>query len=279
MRRFLFVSLFIFLLFLKNDYLSAQPTNTILKNKTVLVFTKNGKGYIHENIPSSIAAFQKLGKDHDFEVDTTTDSGIFSDEKMKTYDAVIFSNTNNDVFDTEEQKVAFMRYIQAGGSFMGIHSAAGTERNWNWFKLLLGATFLRHPPFQSFSVQVINKTHPATKKLSTKWETNDECYYFKEINPDVTFLLFSDISNIKEEKNSKNVRPDTFGNRSPAAWCHDFDGGKAWYTALGHSKEDYSNLTYLAHIIEGLKWLVDKNKIDYTKAYATSSVINEMEVF
>ena len=259
--------------------LEAQRGNRILKNKTVLIFTKNGKGYVHENIPSSIAAFQKLGKDYGFKVDTTTDSKIFTDEKLKNYDALVFSNTNNDVFDTEEQKVAFMRYIQAGGSFMGVHSASGTERNWKWFKLLLGASFLRHPPFQSFSVHVINKEHPATKNLASTWQTTDECYYFKEINPDVTFLLFTDISSVKEAENSSNVRPDVFGNRNPAAWCHEFDGGKAWYTALGHSKEDYSNPTYLAHIIEGLKWLVDKKKIDYKKAYATSSIINEMQVF
>jgi uncharacterized protein len=279
MNRFYFISFFFFLLILNVDFLYAQQADTALRNKTVLVVTKNGKGYVHENILYSIAAFQKLGKDYNLKVDTTTDSKVFSDEKLKNYDVVIFSNTNNDVFETEKQKVAFMRYIQAGGSFMGIHSAAGTERNWKWFKLLLGATFLRHPPFQSFSVHVIQKEHSATKNLSSTWKTNDECYYFKEFNPDVAFLLFSDISSIYEEKNSKNIKPDAFGNRNPSAWCHEFDGGKAWYTALGHSKEDYSNSTYLAHIIEGLKWLVDKKKMDYTKAYSISSVINEMEVF
>jgi type 1 glutamine amidotransferase len=116
--------------------------NSQLKNKHLLIFTKNGKGYIHENIPSSIAALQKLGIENGFTTDTTTNSALFIDENLKKYDAVIFSNTNNDVFDNEEQKVALMRYILAGGGFMGIHSASGTERNWKWFKLMLGATFL-----------------------------------------------------------------------------------------------------------------------------------------
>ena len=71
-----------------------------------------------------------------------------------------------------------------------------------------------------------------------------------------------------------------FGNRYPAAWCHEFDGGKSWYTSLGHSKEDYSNPVYLAHIIEGLKWLTDKGKLDYKKARAiNSTAIDEMKVF
>ena len=122
-----------------------------------MVYTKNGKGYVHDNIAASIAAIQNLGKDFDFKVDTSRDAGIFTDDNLKKYDAVIFSNTNNDVFDNEQQKVAFMRYIEAGGGFMGIHSASGTERNWKWFKLMLGATFLRHPPYQPLTVHVLDR--------------------------------------------------------------------------------------------------------------------------
>lgn len=250
-----------------------------LKGKNVLVFTKNGKGYVHENIPASIAAIQRLGTELNFKVDTTTNSAIFTDDSLKKYDALIFSNTNNDVFDTEQQKIAFMRYIQAGGGFMGIHSASGTERNWKWFKLMLGATFLRHPPFQPFTVHVLDPKHPATKNLPATWDTKDECYFFKEFNPAIKVLLVSDISTVQEASDGKNTKPDVFGNRYPAAWCHEFDGGKAWYTALGHDKEDYSNPIYLAHLIEGLKWVTDKGKLNYKKAYATSSVVDEMKLF
>lgn len=254
-----------------------QDKEGALKNKNILLYTKNGKGYVHENIASSVAAIQKLGTDLKFKVDTTTSASIFTDDNLKKYDAVIFSNTNNDVFDTEEQKVAFMRYIQAGGSFMGIHSASGTERNWKWFKLMLGATFLRHPPIQPFTVHVLDPKHPATKNLSASWETTDECYYFKELNAKVRVLLASDITPIKES--GTNVKPDVFGNRYPASWCQEFDGGRSFYTALGHKKEDYNNPIYLSHLTEGLKWLVTKPKLDYKKAYATSSTeIDEMKL-
>lgn len=263
-----------FLLFISFSLSSSAQ----LKNKHVLVFTKNGKGYVHENIPASIAGIQKLGVDNGFRVDTTTDAALFTDDNLKKYDAIIFSNTNNDVFDTEAQKVAFMRYIQAGGGFMGIHSASGTERKWKWFKLMLGATFLRHPPFQKFTVHVLDKKHPATKNLSPQWETSDECYYFKEINPAVKVLLVSDISSIKEN-DAKNNAPDIFGNRYPCAWYHEFDGGRIFYTALGHSKDDYANPTYLAHLMDALKWVTDKPKPDYKKATANSTEIDEMKYF
>ena len=274
------LSLFLLLVAVFNLSVGAQQEKSAqLKNKHVLVFTKNGKGYVHENIPASIAALQKLGIENGFTTDTTTNATLFTDDNLKKYDAIIFSNTNNDVFDTEEQKVAFMRYIQAGGGFMGIHSASGTERKWKWFKLMLGATFLRHPPFQKFTVYVLDKKHAAVKKLVPQWETNDECYYFKEINPAIKVLLVSDIASIKDTGDGKNATPDIFGNRYPAAWCHEFDGGRIFYTALGHSKEDYANATYLAHLVEALKWLTDKPRPDYKKATASTSEIDEMKYF
>ncbi len=247
------------------------------EGKSVLVFTKNGKGYVHENIPASIAAIQKIGREAGWKIDTSSDASIFSDDQLRSYDAIVFSNTNNDVFDTPQQKIAFMRYIQAGGGFVGIHSASGTERNWKWFKLMLGASFLRHPPFQRFRVYVADKNHATTKKLPNSWETNDECYYFKEFNVSVHVLLVTDISTIEEP--GKHSRPDTFGNSYPAAWCHEFDGGRIWYTALGHSKEDYSDPLYLLHLTEGMKWVMEKARPDYSRSRATSLEIHEMELF
>jgi type 1 glutamine amidotransferase len=260
--------------------LNAQPSEKdALKNKHILLFTRNGKGYVHENIPFSIAAIQKLGKDNSFIVDTTPDPAYFNDDALKIYDAIIFSNTNNEVFDTEQQKVSFMRYVQAGGGFMGIHSASGTERNWKWFKLMLGATFMRHPPFQPLTIHVLDHKHEAVRNLPITWETKDECYLFKEFNPNINVLLVTDLSKVKETDSSNNIIPDVFGNMYPAAWCQEFDGGKVWYTALGHSKEDYENPVYLAHLTEGLKWVTDKGKLNYKKAYATSSVIDETKLF
>lgn len=274
MRKFIYILL---LLLFATEAGWAQQNDKRVSDKSVLVFTKNGKGYVHENIPASIGAIQKLGAESGFNVDTSADASVFTDENLKNYDAIIFSNTNNDVFDTEQQKLAFMRYIQAGGGFVGIHSASGTERNWKWFKLMLGATFMRHPPFQHFRVHVVDSNHPAVKKLAPSWETNDECYYFKEFNPAVKVLLVSDISGIEES--GKNSKPEIFGNRYPAAWCHEFDGGRIWYTALGHSKEDYSNPVYLLHLSEGLKWVLDKEKTDYRNSRATSIEVNEMQLF
>ena len=87
----------------------------------VLVYTKNGTGYVHDNRAASVKCIQALGAANGFKVDTTNDASVFSEKNLKQYKLLIFSNTNNDVFDTNEQRLAFRRYIEAGGGFVGLH--------------------------------------------------------------------------------------------------------------------------------------------------------------
>ena len=108
------------------------------EERKVLVYTKNGEGYVHDNIPASIKAIQQLGKENGFLVDVSEDPADFTREKLSDYQCLIFSNTNNQVFDTDEQRLALVHYIEAGGGFVGIHSACGSERNWPWFWAMLG---------------------------------------------------------------------------------------------------------------------------------------------
>src|SRR5690606_31791287 len=162
--------------------LLAQSVNW--KKIKVLVYTKNGVGYVHDNIENSVIALEAMGKQHGFSVDATEDPSVFTDENLEQYDVLVFSNTNNDVFDTDAQRVALMRYIQAGGGFVGIHSASGTERNWTWFKQMLGGTFYWHDKYQPFTVNVIDAKHPSVAHLPRKWVRvkGDEFYYLKQMN-------------------------------------------------------------------------------------------------
>ena len=234
----------------------------------VLVYTKNGKGYVHDNIPNSIEAIKALGKENGFTVDASDDPTVFTDSNLKKYNALIFSNTNNVVFDTDAQRVALMRYIQAGGGFVGIHSASGTEREWRWFKQMLGGTFDWHEKFQKFEVIALDRKHPSLDHLPEKFEREDECYYLKEMNVNMTILAVNDLSTLKD---SKPNRPNTFGNVFPSVWCQEFDGGRQWYTSLGHRKEDYQSPDFRRHILGGIQWVVENQRpLDYAKAYAVS---------
>lgn len=263
-RNFFLMTLFIITM------VASASAQTIRWNKVkVLVYTKNGKGFIHDNIPNSVKAIQEIGRLNGFSVDTSSNPGDFSDENLKQYDVLVFSNTNNDVFDTDEQRLALMRYIQAGGGFVGIHSASGTERRWAWFKQLLGGTFDWHEPGQSFSVNILDKNHPSVAHLPPVWKrVKDECYYLKEMEVNLKVIAVNDLTTIDKVRER---RPVTFGNKFPAVWCHEFDGGRSWYTSLGHQKEDYDDPAFRKHILGGIQWAIGKQgQRDYKKAYATS---------
>lgn len=227
-----------------------------LAGKKVLVYTKNGEGFVHDNIPASIEALKKLGKENGFEVVASEDPSLFTEEDLQQYDAMIFSNTNNDVFDTEAQEKAFQEYIRSGGGFVGIHSASGSERDWPWFAQMLGGRFLRHPPRQDFDVHVLDKNHPSTSFLPDVWKVEmDECYYLKHLNPGNHVLLAADLTTVEDER--RGEYPDIiFGDQFPLAWYHEFDGGRQWYTALGHRIEHYSDPTFMRHILGGIQWAV-----------------------
>jgi type 1 glutamine amidotransferase len=140
----------------------------------VLVYQKNGKGFVHDNLAASAAAIRELGQQNGFAVDVSTNPAVFTDETLKQYCALIFANSNNEGFDNEDQRAAFQRFVRGGGGFVGIHSSAGTERQWGWFQKMLGAKFFRHPTLQKFTMKVLDSKFPAVAHLGATWQWEDE---------------------------------------------------------------------------------------------------------
>ncbi|WP_269227011.1 ThuA domain-containing protein [Flavobacterium eburneipallidum] len=226
--------------------------------KRILIYTKNGKGYVHKNIASSVEAWKKIGEENNLIVDVSDDPAVMNTENLSKYSCLIFSNTCNAIFDTEQQKQAFVDYIHSGGAFVGIHSASDSEKSWPWYATMVGGRFKRHPAFQSFEIKVIDKNHPATSMLGETWKKEDECYYMNEFNPNIHILLAADMRTVNDKE--KEVYPGrTFGDYLPLAWCHEFEGGRVFYTALGHDSKDYTNSVYLEHITGGLLWALGTN--------------------
>ena len=228
-----------------------------LKGKKILIFTKNGEGFVHDNIEENVNMFLRLGEEYDFRVDSTSSSAIFATEDLFQYDAVIFANTNNKVFENDKEKEGLVNFNRQGKGIVGIHIACGTEREWDWFKQMIGGTFDFHPPFQKFNVHIVDDQHPSARNIPSVWEVEDELYILKEMNPTIRVLMVSDFSS-SDFQYSKPM-PDTFGTVFPSVWCNEFDGGRQWVTTLGHKKEDYSDSLFISHIVGGLKWVLTKN--------------------
>jgi type 1 glutamine amidotransferase len=213
----------------------------------VLIFSKTA-GYHHSSIAAGVIAIQKLGAENNFEVDSTTDGNKFTVENLKQYAAVIFLSTTHDVLNDDQQQ-AFIKYIEAGGGFVGIHAATDCEYNWQWYGNLVGAYFDSHPAQQMAVINVVDSTNIATKHLPRKWKRFDEWYNFKWIEPNLHILLTIDETSYTGGKNPAY---------HPMAWYHNYDGGRAFYTELGHTDESFSDPLYLQHILGGIIYAMGK---------------------
>jgi cytochrome c len=228
----------------------------------VLVFSKT-TGYRHESIPKGIEAVRQLGLKHQFTVDTTENADRFNEENLKRYDAVIFMNTTGDILNQQQQN-DFERFIQAGGGFVGVHSATDTEYHWPWYGKLVGAYFESHPNnpnVREAEFFVVDKDHPACDSLPERFSRSDEFYNFKTISPDIKVLVKID---------EKTYEGGTNNNDHPMSWYHAFDGGRAFYTAMGHTDETYAEPLFLQHLWGGIRYALGGDEpvnLDFRKAH------------
>jgi cytochrome c len=222
------------------------PTATQAQQSRVLVFSKTA-GFRHSSIAAGRAAIRKLGAENGFAVDTTEDAGAFASKNLARYRAVVFLNTTGDVLDAAQQD-DFERYIRAGGGYVGIHSATDTEYGWPWYGRLAGAWFNGHPGnpnVRQGTFRVLDKRHPSTEGLPDRWARTDEFYNFKSIDPGIHVLVDID---------EKSYQGGTNGDHHPMSWYHEFEGGRAWYTNMGHTEETYSEPLFLKHLLGGLRY-------------------------
>jgi len=206
----------------------------------VLVFTKT-TGFRHASIPAAVQAVTTLGARNGFDVDATEDGGAFSDTNLARYGAVVFLLTTGDVLD-DVQQAAFQRYIHAGHGWVGVHSASDTEYDWAWYGGLVGAYFRDHPAVQSATLDVAEPRNG----LPARWTRTDEWYNFQS-NPRQSVHVLATID-------ESTYNGGGMGADHPIAWWHEYDGGRAWYTAGGHTDEAWSEPLFLAHVLSGIQY-------------------------
>ena len=193
----------------------------------------------------------QLSAEHGFEITATENSAVFTENGLRRFDAVMFLCTTGDVLD-DAQQVAMERYIQGGGGYVGVHSATDTEwrGDWTWYRRLAGGVFKSHPQIQNARLTVLTPDHPATAGLpETFWHT-DEWYDFVDLFDGRIDLLTVD------ETTYQNGR---HGDYHPIAWYHDYDGGRSFYTGLGHTEASYSSPLMRVHLLGGLLYATGRH--------------------
>ncbi len=245
----------ILLVFIIN-YTSAQD-----KQFKALLITKTA-GWHHESINDGVAAIKTLAVRNFFDVQWHQDAVTVTDNYLKNFQVIIFLNTTGDIFKEDEQK-AIERFIQSGKGYVGIHSASDTEYEWPWYTKLVGRMFHIHPVIQTAKLNLTSTKFPGLQGFSDSPLWTDEWYEFgSETTTGLNYILSVDEStyNPKAEWADKNIKGIGMGKFHPIAWYHDYDGGRSFYTALGHMPADYNDQAFLNHIFAGIYWAATGKK-------------------
>ena len=239
-----------------NLSVSAEEKQAENSATTILVFSKT-TGFRHNSIPDANAFLRQHALDNGWSLVATEDAAAFNDDNLANFDAVVFLLTTGDVLN-DTQQAAFERYIQAGGGYVGIHSASDTEYDWPWYGGLIGGYFNGHPRIQKASMDKDESPHPSTEFLPDRWELEDEWYNFSPNPADssgIHVLLWLD---------ETTYSGGTMGDSHPIAWAQEYDGGRAWYTGLGHRDALYTDEAYALfqqHVIAGIEWAAEDDPI------------------
>ena len=221
------------------------PTLVLAQQKSVLIFSKT-TAFRHESIPTGIKAVSELLEAEKIQVVHSENAEDFTEENLKRFDAIVFLSTTGDLFN-DSQKIAFQRFIQSGHGYVGIHAASDTEHNWPWYGGLVGGYFASHPHIQDAKINVLNRKHKSTKHLPPIWIHKDEWYDFSNVKAGLNILM---------ELDETSYIGGKMGKFHPIAWFQEYDGGRAFYTGLGHTHESFSSENFRKHILGGIKYVL-----------------------
>lgn len=231
----LFINFFLFPVDTNIDCLNCSSINSY----SVLVITET-KGWVHDSIESGLKLIQNIGNKNNFNVYHSDNSSIITFKNLKKIKTIIFLNTTEEILTDDEQKV-MESFIKSGKGFVGVHAAADTEYNWQWYGKLVGAYYRSHPEVMNGKILTIN--HKITNHLDSEWEIEDEWYNFDYVNYDINILL-----NLDEGSYIGGEHPDYH----PITWYHEYDGGRSFYTGLGHTKEVYDDERFIKLLERGI---------------------------
>jgi len=213
----------------------------------VIVFSRT-LDYRHDSIPAAAGAIARLAEAERLRAFATEEPGDLSPARLAHAAAVVFLSTSGEVLDARAQQ-ALQSYVRAGGGFLGVHGASASNYGWPWYQALVGAVFTKHPAEQAADVVREDAAHPATSALPDRWRWHDEWYDFRASpRANVRVLLSVD---------EGTYEGGGMGDH-PVAWCHAFEGGRSFYTALGHSIAGWSDPLLLAHVRGALRWVAGR---------------------
>jgi len=210
-------------------------------------------GFVHASQKEGIALIEELGQKNTWEVVSSNNPAVLSPDKLLSFDVVIFNNNcgNKGPIMNTAQHQALQQYIQNGGGFVGIHCAGAVWKEGGafqqWYEGLIGTRLINHPKVQEARLIVEDRSHSCTAHLPEEWMITDEWHRFS-VNPreKVHVLISLDENSYEGEQK--------MGGDHPFTWLQHYDGGRSFFTSLGHTKEIYANPDYQKMLEQGILW-------------------------
>ena len=230
-----------------------------LKSGGVLIFSKTNGFREEASIQASNAALAVIAKQRGWPYFVTENGAIMNPDQLSKFKLVIWNNTSGDTL-SEEQRAAFKTWVEAGGSFLGVHGAGGdpttfpaprTAAVWKWYvETLLGAQFIGHSSIMPGDIHIEDTKSRITKGLPAIWHRSEEWYAFSESpRKKPGFHIIASV-----DEKSYTPGHASMGADHPLVWRHCVGKGHALYSALGHAGIMYAEPLMIQFLDNAMAW-------------------------
>ena len=261
----------------------AMPAEPLIRPETkrrVLVFSL-AWGFKHESIPWGKTMLRIMAeKTGAFEAVFSDDPAEFEPDRLKRFDAVIFNNTNNEIFlpenydslsaDEREKaerydarlKKSFAEYLAGGGGLAVIHAGVASFRLWPEYGEIIGARFDNHP-WITVTLKKEDPFHPLVRPFpEDRFEVTDEIYQMKEPYSREKCRVLLSVDTGRTDMTLPGIHR-TDGDFA-ISWIKPYGRGRVFYCALGHQKHVFWDGAVLRHFLGGIQFAAGDLLCDMT---------------
>jgi type 1 glutamine amidotransferase len=235
-------------------FLTGAASAPAAQHGAILIYTGT-TGYRHESIPAGIQAVTAIAKRRGLSVVASEDPAVFSADSLKRYRAIVLLSCTTDPKNPAsewlvgDRRTALQQFVRRGGGVLAIHAAADSHYYWPWYGKMIGGHFARHPQGTPTGiVSVVAPGDPGVAGLAPIQRRTDEWYYFDDYDPTSKLLITLDPASIGEG----DVNPN------PMSWRREVEGGRVFYTPMGHTTASYSEPYFQRLLANGLDWVLKR---------------------
>ncbi len=164
----------------------------------------------------------------------TTSLDDLNPDNLAKYDGLIIYANHDEL--PKPQEDALKAFVEGGKGLIPLHSASGCFRNSEWYIKTIGGQFASHKT-GIFKNTILKPDHAVMKGIDA-FETFDETYVHKNLNPDIIVL-------------GERVEGD---HHEPYTWVRTEGKGRVFYTAYGHEDKTWTNGGFLDLVRNGVLW-------------------------